>query len=182
MNRFWRAHVVADADAIIFRTPTYVGSASGAFHAFVEAPSKPWMQRTWQDKFADSPSPAPRAATRCTRCSTSPLLAEQHGIHWVSLGLLPGWNTTTSTDHDDNRLGSHLGAGAKSWTTDSTPSMTPIGAPHVTSAAASQIPPTRSLPADPFPETPPARRHWGEPRARASRQLSWAFCPRKEPQ
>ncbi|MEC5186191.1 multimeric flavodoxin WrbA [Cryobacterium sp. MP_3.1] len=52
LNRFWRAHVVADADAIIFGTPTYMGSASGAFHAFAEAPSKPWMQRTWQDKLA----------------------------------------------------------------------------------------------------------------------------------
>lgn len=32
--------------------------------------------------------------------------------NWVSLGPLPGWNTTTSSDHDDNRLGFYLGAGA----------------------------------------------------------------------
>jgi len=30
------------------------------------------------------------------------LLAALHGMHRVSLGPLPGWNTTTSTDHDDS--------------------------------------------------------------------------------
>ena len=36
-------------DAIIFGTPTYMGSASGAFHAFAEATSKRWMTQQWLD-------------------------------------------------------------------------------------------------------------------------------------
>jgi len=39
-------------DAIIFGTPTYMGSASGAFHAFAEATAGRWMTRAWQDKIA----------------------------------------------------------------------------------------------------------------------------------
>ena len=58
-------------------------------------------------------------------------------MHWVSLVLLPGWNTTSSTDHDDNRLGFYLGAGAQSWN-DRGPDAVVTGAPRVTSAAASQ--------------------------------------------
>lgn len=62
-----------DADAIIFGSPTYMGTAAGAFHAFGEATSGRWMTRASQDKlaagFANSGS---MSATRCTRCSTSP--------------------------------------------------------------------------------------------------------------
>lgn len=32
-------------------------------------------------------------------------------MHWARLGLLHGWNTATSTDHEDNRPGFYLGAG-----------------------------------------------------------------------
>lgn len=61
-------------------------------------------------------------------------LAARNDMHWVSLGLLAGWNTTTSTD-DDNRLGFCLGA----WRPGSTrgPDAVLTGAPRVTSAAAS---------------------------------------------
>ncbi|MDY7527241.1 MULTISPECIES: hypothetical protein [unclassified Cryobacterium] len=38
-----------------------------------------------------------------------PLLRPGRG---VSLRLFPGWNTTTTTNHDDNRLDFRLGAGA----------------------------------------------------------------------
>ncbi|WP_234442915.1 hypothetical protein [Streptomyces peucetius] len=41
------------------------------------------------------------------------VLAAQHGMHWVSLGLLPGWNSSTASENDLNRLGIFLGAGAQ---------------------------------------------------------------------
>jgi NAD(P)H dehydrogenase (quinone) len=108
--------VLADADAIIFGTPTYMGSASGAFHAFAEASSKPWMQRTWQDKLAAGfTNSGSMSGDKLHTLQYLSLLAAQHGMHWVSLGLLPGWNTSTSTEQDDNRLGFYLGAGAQSW-------------------------------------------------------------------
>jgi NAD(P)H dehydrogenase (quinone) len=104
------------ADAIIFGTPTYMGSASGAFHAFAEATSRPWMQRTWQDKLAAGfTNSGSMSGDKLHTLQYLSLLAAQHGMHWVSLGLLPGWNTTVASEHDDNRLGFYLGAGAQSW-------------------------------------------------------------------
>ncbi len=44
------------------------------------------------------------------------VLAAQHHMHWVSLGLGPGWNSTTGSEDDLNRLGFFLGAGAQSDT------------------------------------------------------------------
>jgi len=104
------------ADAIIFGSPTYMGSASGAFHSFAEATSRPWMQRTWQDKLAAGfTNSGSMSGDKLHTLQYLSLLAAQHGMHWVSLGLLPGWNTTLASEHDDNRLGFYLGAGAQSW-------------------------------------------------------------------
>ncbi len=41
------------------------------------------------------------------------MLAAQHGMHWINLGLLPGWNSSTASENDLNRLGIFLGAGAQ---------------------------------------------------------------------
>ncbi len=104
------------AEAIIFGTPTYMGSASGAFHTFAEATSKPWMQRSWQDKLAAGfTNSGSMSGDKLHTLQYLSLLAAQHGMHWISLGLLPGWNTTLASEHDDNRLGFYLGAGAQSW-------------------------------------------------------------------
>ena len=39
-----------DADAIIFGSPTYMGSPSWQFKKFADASSKVWFTRGWQDK------------------------------------------------------------------------------------------------------------------------------------
>ncbi|MFI5843824.1 flavodoxin family protein [Catenuloplanes sp. NPDC051500] len=105
-----------NADAIVFGTPTYMGSASGAFHTFAEATSKPWLARSWQDKLAAGfTNSGSMSGDKLHTLQYLSLLAAQHGMHWISLGLLPGWNTTVATEHDDNRLGFYLGAGAQSW-------------------------------------------------------------------
>ncbi|AYF74821.1 flavodoxin family protein [Nocardia yunnanensis] len=104
------------ADAIVFGTPTYMGSASGAFHAFAEATSGRWMAQRWQDKLASGfTNSGSMSGDKLHTLQYLALLAAQHGMHWVSLGLLPGWNTTTGSEHDDNRLGFYLGAGAQTW-------------------------------------------------------------------
>lgn len=61
------------SDAIVFGSPTYMGTASGAFHVFAEASSKRWFGDAWQDKVAAATSRTrrPRAATSCTPCSSS---------------------------------------------------------------------------------------------------------------
>ncbi|CAM5251900.1 NAD(P)H dehydrogenase (quinone) [Streptomyces tanashiensis] len=40
------------SDAIVFGSPTYMGTASGAFHQFAEATSKRWFTDAWLDKLA----------------------------------------------------------------------------------------------------------------------------------
>lgn len=43
-------------------------------------------------------------------------LAAQHGMHWVNLGLLPGWNSSTASENDLNRLGFFVSAAAQTDT------------------------------------------------------------------
>lgn len=105
-----------DADAIVFGSPTYMGTASGAFHAFAESSSKRWMTRAWSDKLAAGfTNSGSMSGDKLHTLQYFAILAAQHGMLWVSLNLLPGWNTTTSGPEDDNRLGFYLGAGAQSF-------------------------------------------------------------------
>ena len=104
------------ADAIVFGSPTYMGSPSAGFKQFAEQTSKPWGDGLrWKDKLAAgfTNSQAINGDKLNTLVSFA-ILAAQHGMHWVSLGLYPGWNTSTATADDLNRLGSYLGAMAQS--------------------------------------------------------------------
>ena len=108
-------HLLDDADAIIFGAPTYMGTASGAFHVFAEASAKRWFARRWQDKlaagFTNSGSMAGDKSSTLGYFST---LAAQHGMLWVNLGLPPGWNSASGSEFDLNRLGFYHGAAAQS--------------------------------------------------------------------
>jgi len=102
------------ADAIIFGAPTYMGTASAAFHTFAEATGKRWFVRRWQDKlaagFTNSGSMAgDKSGTLGYFCT----LAAQHGMLWVGLGLASGWNRVNGSEFDLNRLGFYQGAGAQ---------------------------------------------------------------------
>ncbi|UOX90729.1 flavodoxin family protein [Amycolatopsis sp. FBCC-B4732] len=109
-------HTLDRCDAIVFGSPTYMGSASGAFHAFAEATSRRWMTRAWQDKIAAGfTNSGSMSGDKLHTLQYFSMLAAQHGMHWISLGLLPGWNTTAASEHDHNRLGFYLGAGAQTW-------------------------------------------------------------------
>jgi multimeric flavodoxin WrbA len=100
---------LAEADAIIFGTPTYMGGPSWQFKKFADASSKAWYSRTWQDKvfggFTNSASPVGDKGATLVQLQT---LASQHGGLWVSLGLLPA-NTKAATHADVNHLGGSVG-------------------------------------------------------------------------
>ncbi|MFF4231425.1 NAD(P)H-dependent oxidoreductase [Streptomyces sp. NPDC001820] len=101
------------ADAIIFGSPTYMGSASGAFHAFAESTSKRWLTRAWQDKLgAGFTNAACKAGDKHSTLAYFATLAAQHGMNWLNLGLLPGWHTSSESENDLNRLGYFNGAAA----------------------------------------------------------------------
>ena len=43
---------LAAADAIVFGSPTYMGSASAPFKGFMDASSKAWFTQQWKNKIA----------------------------------------------------------------------------------------------------------------------------------
>jgi multimeric flavodoxin WrbA len=104
------------ADAVIFGAPTYMGAASAAFKRFAEATSKPWGDgMRWKDKVAAGFTNSQNInGNKENTLLELFVLASQHGMHWVSLGLFPGWNTSTGTADDVNRLGAFTGAMAQS--------------------------------------------------------------------
>ncbi|MER6215364.1 flavodoxin family protein [Streptomyces sp. NPDC001674] len=103
------------SDAIVFGSPTYMGTASGAFHVFAEATSKRWFGDAWRDKVAAGfTNSASKSGDKLNTLQYFQMLASQHGMSWVNLGLKPGWNSSTGSEYDLNRLGFSSGAAAQS--------------------------------------------------------------------
>ncbi|MFD7030458.1 flavodoxin family protein [Streptomyces sp. NPDC059917] len=103
------------SDAIVFGSPTYMGTASGAFHVFAEASSKRWFADAWQDKLAAGfTNSASKSGDKGNTLDFFQTLAAQHGMNWINLGLKPGWNSSTGSENDINRLGFFDGAAAQS--------------------------------------------------------------------
>ncbi len=102
------------SDAIVFGSPTYMGTASGAFHVFAEATSKRWFGDVWRDKVAAGfTNSGSKSGDKLHTLQFFQTLAAQHGMSWVNLGLKPGWNSTAGSEDDLNRLGFFSGAAAQ---------------------------------------------------------------------
>ncbi|MDO9405686.1 MAG: flavodoxin family protein [Polaromonas sp.] len=105
---------LAAADAIIFGSPTYMGSVSWQFKKFADASSKPWYTQAWKDKlFAGFTNSASLNGDKMSTLSYFFTLSMQHGGLWVSQGVLPS-NTKAAQRNDPNYLGSYSGAMAQS--------------------------------------------------------------------
>ncbi len=101
---------LAAADAIIFGAPTYMGSASAPFKQFADASSKVWFSQGWKDKLAAGfTNSGSWSGDKLNTLIQFVTLASQHGMNWVSLGMMPGFNKKGSTAEDLNRVGSYLG-------------------------------------------------------------------------
>ncbi|MEV7372150.1 flavodoxin family protein [Streptomyces sp. NPDC090301] len=99
------------SDAIVFGSPTYMGTASGAFHQFAEDSSKRWFADAWLDKLAAGfTNSGSKSGDKLHTLQYFQILAGQHGMHWINLGLKPGWNTSEASENDINRLGFFSGA------------------------------------------------------------------------
>ena len=106
---------LAAADAIVFGAPTYMGSVSAAFKAFMDSTAAVWALQGWRDKLAAgfTHSAAPSGDKLGTLLQLA-VFAAQHGMIWVGLGLPPSYASLSGPADDTNRLGSHLGAMASS--------------------------------------------------------------------
>ena len=102
------------ADAIIFGTPTYMGSVSWQFKKFADASSKAWFAQKWKDKIAAGfTNSAGMNGDKQGTLNTLFTLAMQHGMIWVSQGLMPS-NSKAAQRNDVNFLVSYSGAIAQS--------------------------------------------------------------------
>lgn len=102
------------ADAIIFGTATYMGNVSAGFQAFAEQTGRRCITGAWRDKVAAGfTNSGAKSGDKLTALISLTVFAAQHHMHWVSLGLGPGWNSSAASEYDLNRLGFWLGAGAQ---------------------------------------------------------------------
>lgn len=114
------------ADAIIFGSPTYMGSASAQFKGFMDASSSIWYQRGWKDKVAAGfTTSASQSGDKLNTLVQLTVFAAQHGMIWVGNDLLPGNNSSTGSVNDLNRLGGFLGALAQA-NSDQGPDVAPL--------------------------------------------------------
>ncbi len=112
-NLNWKQ--LAEADAIIFGSPTYMGSVSAPFKAFMDASSKIWSQQGWKDKLAAGfTNSSSQSGDKLNTLVQLSVYAASHSMNWISLGLMPGNNSSQGSTTDLNRLGSFLGAMAQS--------------------------------------------------------------------
>ncbi|MBA3940261.1 MAG: NADPH-dependent FMN reductase [Sphingopyxis sp.] len=106
---------IAESDAIVFGSPTYMGTVSAPMKAFMDASAAVYFTKQWKDKlgaaFTVSGSPS---GDKLNTLTTLAIFAAQHGMLWIGTGQNPGNNDDTSAATDvENRLGSFIGAMAQ---------------------------------------------------------------------
>jgi len=109
-----------EMDGIIFGSPTYMGSVSAPFKAFMDSSSKVWLHQNWKDKvaagFTNSHS---MSGDKLNTLVQMTIFAMQHGMIWVGLGEMNRSPENNAGQPDKvNRLGSFLGAMAQSENRD----------------------------------------------------------------
>lgn len=113
-------HLLEQADAIIFGSPTYNGTISARFKQFMEESTRTaFLKQTWKNKLAAGfTTSGAMHGDKLNSLMTMSLFAAQHGMIWVNLGIMAGTDET-----DLNHIGSWLGAMAQS--SDASPEVTP---------------------------------------------------------
>jgi NAD(P)H dehydrogenase (quinone) len=108
----WAA--LKSADAIIFGSPTYMGSVSGPFKMFADSTSKTWYEGSWKDKLAGGfTNSSSMNGDKVAALIQLAILAAQHGMIWVGQAEMPPIGPPLVPHQRDpdaiNRLGSGLG-------------------------------------------------------------------------
>lgn len=101
---------LAQQDAIVFGSPTYMGGPAWQFKKFADASSKPWFTQAWKDKIAAGFTNS--ASTNGDKFSTISYfftLSQQHGQIWIGTGLLPS-NAKANGPDDVNWTAGFAGA------------------------------------------------------------------------
>jgi NAD(P)H dehydrogenase (quinone) len=77
-------------DAIIFGSPTYMGSLSAEMKKFLEAAAVKWFSQAWKDKIAGAfTNSSSFSGDKLNTLMGLVINAMQHGMIYVGLGMLP---------------------------------------------------------------------------------------------
>lgn len=119
----WTA--LRDADAIVFGSPTYMGSVSWQFKKFADASSKQWFSQAWKDKIAAGfTNSATMNGDKLSTLHYMFTLAMQQSMVWVGTGMMAS-DAKAAQRNDINFVGSYAGAMAQS-PSDASPEEGPL--------------------------------------------------------
>ena len=107
---------ITEADAVVFGAPTYMGDVSGVFKVFADATAGVFFTGAWKDKLAAGFTNSHSfSGDKAHALASLAILAAQHGMNWVNLGLAPPGVTAAERGPDTiNRVGSFIGLAAQS--------------------------------------------------------------------
>ena len=103
------------ADAIIFGSPTYMGSAAARFKEFAEKlAGEVWLQRLWVNKIAGGFTvSAGRSGDKLITLQQMQVVAAQMGMLWVPIRITGGNYSSEGSEADLNRMAGYLGVMAQ---------------------------------------------------------------------
>jgi NAD(P)H dehydrogenase (quinone) len=107
-GRYSNNHVLSQleqTDAIVFGSPTFMGTVSAQFKAFADATSEYWEKQSWANKIAAGFTIGSNfSGDQLHAVQYLQIFANQHGMLWVGLDI-PG----NSAGERRNRLGAQSG-------------------------------------------------------------------------
>ncbi|HFL2715801.1 TPA: flavodoxin family protein [Legionella pneumophila] len=114
-----------NSDAIIFGSPTYMGSVAAPFKHFMDSTSKIWFSQSWKNKVAAGfTNGQSLSGDKLNTLIQMIVFATQHSMIWVGQSEMNQSPKNEAGKLDVlNRLGSNLGAMAQSE--DDSPLLTP---------------------------------------------------------
>ncbi len=103
------------SDAIIFGTPTYIGSVAADFKLFIEQlAGEVWLERLWLNKVASGFTvSAGRSGDKLSCLQQLVTFAAQMGMIWVPVRITGGNYSTQGSEEDLNRMAGYLGVMAQ---------------------------------------------------------------------
>ena len=107
-GRFTNLQIIeslSDANALIFGSPTFMGSVSAQFKAFADATGELWAERQWANKIAGGFTIGSNlSGDQLNTIQYLQIFANQHGMLWAGLDI-PG----NYDPENRNRLGAQSG-------------------------------------------------------------------------
>ncbi|MEM0912745.1 MAG: flavodoxin family protein [Pseudomonadota bacterium] len=105
---------ITEADAVIWGSPTYMGSVSAQFKSFADATGDVWDNQLWAGKLAAGFTiGANYCGDQLMTLQYMQVLASQHGMIWIGLDIAGGQDT-----QGRNRLGTQIGLASQTRDTD----------------------------------------------------------------